>query len=349
MVRGETAFRNYVEETGQLPDSVVLGHMCYFTVTEEKDHPVSLKDVEKLFAQLALNPEFVPLPNRPADAFKKATKDAERPEVGRNYPLSGGRRMNLLVRDVKSDRDKIVRHIVREVVDSENVRLAYDKVGEAIFHHAPVDTKTGKRQSAGHRLQIVLDFDKVSQEESDLLESVRKRILESYNHDCAFLDGMKLRAMVRDYVLYLNAVQLKPSLYFVHKSRADELNRLAQLLDGLNNGSGMHLVPMVDVPAQREEVIAKFEEEARASVESLLRDIRDAMTRQANVTTETYRRMRERFDAVRNKATEYTRTLGLAQETTAVLLDLAVDRMDELRAAAVDNEAEAQMKKGRAA
>ena len=331
MVKSDTAFRKYVEDTGSLPDSVVLGQLSYFTITEEKEAPVAHADVEKLFAEFNLNPEFVPLPNRPADAYKKATKDAERPEVGRSYPLSGGRKMNLLVRDVATDKEKIVRHLIRELVDSENVRLAYDKVGEAIFYHAPVDTKSGKRRASGHRLRITIDFAKVSQEESDTLEGVRKRILDAYNHDCLYLDGMKLRAMVREYVLSLNAVQLKPSLYFVHKDRGDELRRLAELIDRLNNGSGMHLIPMVDLPEQRREVIEKFQEEASSSLQALLRDIEDAMTRQVKVTPETYRRFHGALPGDPGQGGGVHPQARLLPGDHVDLVEMVLDRMMELQ------------------
>lgn len=344
MVAGATAFRKYVEETGELPESVVLGHICYFTITEEGT-PVTHAQIDKLFAELGLNPKFIPHVNEASDAFKKATKDVEKPESGRNYLLAGGKKMKLLVRDVASDRTKIVRHIVREIVDSENVRLAYDTVGEAIFYHAEVDSKTGKRKPTGHRLRVTMHYDLIGEDERETMEGVRKRISAKYEHDCQFLDGMKLRDMVRDYIKYLNGVQLKPSVYFVHQSRHEELGNLSTLIDRLANGSGMHMLPMVDVPAQRAEVIAKFTAEAESNVQSLLRDIGDAMTRQTKVTADTYRRLKEKYDDIQSKALEYSRTLGLAQESTAVWLDLAIDRLLEVQTAAIDNEAEALAKK----
>lgn len=337
----EQALASYVQETGQLPDAVMLGFFTYFTISEDEDAPVEHSVLERAFDDLGLNPSFLPAPNRPVDAFKKATRDAEAKggtRGGEHLELADGRRMNLLVRDVANTKEKVVRHLVRELVDPAGVRLAYETVGEAVFYHAELVSTTGRRKPTGHLLRVSINYDELTEPEKPKMERVRERIIAGYEHDCRYIDGMKLRAMVRDYVLYLNAVQLKPGVYFVHKSRSEEMRKLIALCDLLKNGSSMVAHPMVDLPAMREEVLEKFEAEAETRVAALCDDIANAMSSQTRITTDTLERFRTRYRQLTAKATEYTSTLGLAQERTAIHLERAMTKLIALQDKLIEDE-----------
>jgi hypothetical protein len=331
----DLTFAEYVRETQTLPEEVTLGNLIWFTVSEEKSHPVSREQLEQDFATLGLNSDYLPFPNRPVDAFKKATTDAQRPERDDDYSLPDGKRFNILIRDVSSDKEKIVRHIILEVVDSGNVRLSHDKVGEAVFYHAPY-AQAGKRAPKGHRMLVRIDGKADLALGSKKLERIRERIQASYEHDCRYIDSQKLRAMVRDYLLHLNAVALKPSVYFVHKARTDEVARLATLVERFGNGSSVFFMPMPDLEKVRVEVIERFQTEAAQQVENLIKEIAEVRSSRKRITPEICARFQARWNDVAGKAKEHTRTLGLTQDRTASILELAMESLMELQEAASD-------------
>src|SRR4051794_17885907 len=63
-----TNLQEYVNEVGELPRDILLGHMVIFTV---RDGKYDLKNIAKLLDKHQLNPSFQPEENRPVDAFKK--------------------------------------------------------------------------------------------------------------------------------------------------------------------------------------------------------------------------------------------------------------------------------------
>jgi hypothetical protein len=81
-----------------------------------------------------LDAAFAPGPIRPSDVFEKITG---RSGIHATYPLgekptraqrqgAKAREATLMIRHVSRDKDKIARHLVREVRDEDATRLSYD-------------------------------------------------------------------------------------------------------------------------------------------------------------------------------------------------------------------------------
>lgn len=318
-----SSLKDYIEENGKLPDDCVLGYIAWFTVED------GMYDAEKMalaFDRLNLNAAYLPPPISPSDAFLKASTEIG----GLEYAVVGGNTARVLIRDVIKNRDEIVRHIVREVVDAKNVQLLYEEVGAIVFYRPA--TRGGVVDLSSARYRITLSQTLV-QEEKDIL---RDRIAEfeaSYMRYRDFHDGAKLRALVRAYLLYLNGIAMKPSVYFVHSTRGDELERLQQFVGELRSGgTNITMLPLADLPALRTEVVDAFQREAVKELQYLAEEIVSVRnTRKGPISTKKYAQLLDQYNKVMAKATEYTRTLAITQDSTAGAAETVADLLAGLQ------------------
>lgn len=323
MARKASALRDYLDSSGELPRDVLLGTIAMFTIT---DGEYSHDQVTTWFEELMLDPTFVPETNKAIDAYKKATSEADDFE----YALSDGNTAHVLVRDVSSDKEMIVRHLVREVRDNKRRRLAYAKIGEAVFYRPAV--RGGKTIPGTERFRLTIENATLQPGEREAMqEPLVARITRQYERYVDFMDGMKVRAMIRDYLKHLNSVTLKAGVYFVHVSRQDELDRLTTLVERLGGGCTMHQVPLVDLAEQRTRVITAYQDEAERSLQDIVTKIQHVRSTRKSITPDAYAKLKREYDAVVNRATEYTRTLGVSQDRTAGAAEVALDALVALQ------------------
>jgi len=313
--------RTYLDNNHELPADCVLGHICWFTVGD------AAYDAKKLvddFDRLNLNAHMLPVAIRPDDAFEKATKEIDRFK----YSVYGGNTAEILIREVNRDVRTITRHMIREVKDQSGRRLLYDKVGELVFYKG--QARGGVVDQASVRVSARLD-NSLSPSEHAVLTPVIDRFDEAYIRYRDFHDGQKIRGVLRSYLVYLNAVAMKPSVYFVHSSRADELARLKEFADGMGSCS-MMLLPQPDLPLLRQDIIDAFAEEAEKDLAAVVTEIAKLRaTRRGNIRPEAFAKVKGEYDRVMRKATEYSRTLQIGQDRTAGAAELAVDALMALQ------------------
>lgn len=321
MTAAKSDLRKYLDQAGELPRDVLLGHVVMFTIT---DGEYDREQVALWFDELNLNPAFVPSPNKAIDAFKKATSLVDDTE----YDVRGNT-AHVLVRDVASDTETMTRHFIREITDSRKKRLAYSKIGEATFYRAA--TRGGKVQPGTERLRLGFDADSLYKEETTNVQELRQRIDAAYDRHVKFMDGMKVRAMVRDYVLSLNAILLKQGVYFVHVNRLDELLRLQTLVQKLG-GCRLELMPLVDLKEQRDMVVEAFQTEAEASLTDVVKAITHIRETRKKVTPDAYAKVKREYDDVMLRAKEYGRTLKVNQDRTAGAAEFALEALAALQA-----------------
>ena len=318
-----SSLRDYIEENGKLPDDCVLGYIAWFTIED------GMYDAEKMalaFDRLNLNSAYLPPPISPSDAFLKASTEIG----GLEYAVVGGNTARVLVRDVVKGRSEIIRHIVREVVDAKNVQLLYEEVGEIVFYRPAV--RGGVAQPGSARYRVTLSQTLV-QEEKDILRARIADFESTYMRYRDFHDGAKLRALVRSYLLYLNGIAMKPSVYFVHSSRGDELERLQQFVAELRSGStNITMLPLADLPTLRTEVVDAFQREAVKELQYLAEEIVSVRsTRKGPISVKKYAQLRDDYNRVMAKATEYTRTLQITQDRTAGAAETVIDLLTALQ------------------
>lgn len=317
----KTEFRTYIDSNGSLPADCVLGNIVWFTV---EDANYDAERLVKDFDRLSLNPEMLPHRLNPADAFEKATKKVE----GFKYEVVGGNTAEILIREAGRDASTITRHMIREIKDSRGVRLLYEPVGEFVFYK-PVQrggvvdfTSARVRSSLGSSL---------SPSERDVLTPLVATFEAHYSSYRDFHDGQKIRGVLRNYLIYLNSVQLKPSVYFCHRTRSDELERLKEFADGLGTCSLM-LLPQADLPRLRQDIIDAFQVEAEKELTNVIADIAKLRaTRSKGIKFEAYQKIKADYDRVMRKASEYSRTLAIGQDKTAGAAELAIESLVALK------------------
>jgi hypothetical protein len=224
----------------------------------------------------------------------------------------------------------VERHIVRENVDAQGRSLSYDKIGEAIFYRAPRRTNGRQRGfvSSGERVRFNLISTQVHPDEAALLQQMVTEVQNRYHHYCVNLDGNAIRKIVRDYVIDLNAISVKPSggVYFVHKDKRDRLQAIQQFVQGLGTGSTFHTLPLVDTDEQRDMLSDAFQTEVESDVEELLRDIA-ALNEQftgKDIPSEKYDAVLERYTTLITRSEEYTTVLGASQARAATAIEMAL-------------------------
>ena len=318
--------RAYMDSTGGLPPGVLLGRITFYAIYDGIYDPAL---VAKWFEELDLNLDHVPRADSPVNAFKKATADLNE----HSYPMPGGlNEARILIRPVRGS-DEITRALVREIRDPANRKLSHDVIGHAVFYRASV--RGGAAVAGSERIRVTLNDVPDADERVDAM-AVKVAIEDGYVRLSSMMDGMKARQMVRDYLRYLNSLALKPGVYFVHATRADELARLGELVSRLGNGCSMSTLPLVDLREQRGMVVAAFQEETVKELEVVIRDI--AQLRQERldlkrkaVTGHAYARIKMDYDAIIRKAKEYTTMMNVSQDRTGAAADIALASLFELQ------------------
>lgn len=321
-------FRRHLDEAGALPPGCMLGYIVYSTVEEA---PYDAAVMENLFTKLGLNPQFLPGPINPADAFEKATTACS----GFKYDTSLGQ-AEILIREVVRDKNSVVRKLTREIKDAKGRRLDYTEVGEFVFYRPTAVNGSVDHRTATVRSSLALGV--VDAERAVLSELVRKFDTE-YHRYRDFHDGQRVRKIIRDYLLYLNAIQMKPSVYFVHNSRASELEGLQSFVNTLhiNGRTSMSLLPIPELAAMRQEVITAFEREAEEALLGVVAEIQKLRkTRKGPIKPEAYARVKEKYDDVINKAREHSRTLQVGQDRTGAAAEIALNALVALQSDVIE-------------
>lgn len=211
----------------------LLGRLCWYTV---HDKEVSINELKEHYSIVGLPAEFLPKPVRPIDAFRRATTELEATRIpcGNNYFL------NILIREVKTDPKVAIRHIVKEIVDSKNVRLQYSVTGEIVF-----ERETNKICTRAFTDDTIT---------KDLLIKAE----ELYNKYKENYDGSHIRRLVRDILYRLNPVIVRPSggVYFVPEEHAETLLKLKKLIQLL--GSEFFTIPLINDAETRDMILKKY-------------------------------------------------------------------------------------------
>lgn len=320
-----SSLNQYIQNNASLPPDCVLGHIAWFEVADGSYDGTKL---EMLFARHSLNPGFLPPEINPADAFEKATKQV----AGFKYPvlLPGGAQATaeIMVREAARTDSQIQRHLIREVRDDQARRLSYDKVGEFVFYKAKVGSN-GKVDRSSVAVRSTLESS-LSDGERQVLSGLTIEFDAAFDRFRHYHDGQKIRAVMRSYLLYLNAVLMKSSVYFVHSNRGDELLRL-QAAAAEMDGVSLTLWQIPDLEVHRREVVEAFQRESEKDLENVVKEIQKLRTERKTVSPGQYQRVKALYDDVLTRSGEYRRTLQISQDRTSAASEIALESLVELQ------------------
>jgi len=282
-----------------------LGHLTWYTIYDQT------LDRDTLLARLAdcgLD-AFAPAPIDPADAFRRATHQLERLRV----PQADGTAVNWLVREVRRTDTTIVRHLVRETVDAQRVRLDYRAVLGLVLE-----------RSTGAFVTTVLDAAARPEEQAaaDAARSAYDTLRHSYQ-------GRHLRELALRVLRTLNPVAVRPSggVYFVPAAGTATLRRLQAFLQTCPP-SQCWALPVADTGDARQVLSAALDDTVRDTGARVVQELAELLARRGRLT-----------DAERVHAADAFRRLHTLVQTYQALLD---DRL--LAAQTTLQAAEAQLR-----
>lgn len=330
----------------------VLGSILWFSISGSSDAGdegkrfvpvrVTRDQLEKWFDEFGLDKAFIPKPIRKVHAFRTACT-----ETKRTYKLPvEGESVELMIREVKFDAEVRVHHIMREHKDSRGERLSYTHAATLKFYRGSRGTKS---QSSEHYKATILRG--LSSLDVAQVDAMIHDFDDRYTDLAANLHGQVIRSMLRKYLESLNAIKVRKSggIYFIHTSKQETVDALAELVAKLGDGCSFFQTPLPDLPNSREMLTDAFQDEVEDDVRDLLGEIADyneKIDKRGETPSETkYAEFRTRYEQIMTRASEYSEVLGLQQERAAVALELALEQVDSLAGALLTSPAKKKARK----
>lgn len=316
-------YESYREAT---KDADLLGWIIWFTVSGADVPPDTLKS---WFAELSLDPAFLPNPINPLDSFRTATSPKR---VSTSYQVDRARTATLMIRDVPSKAGITTRHVIREVRDANKQKLAYGdaEVAQLVFYNRP---KTG-----GHMTRFTPNDAALTlrPDEPQLVRGFIREIERRYEHLNGHYQSQALRGVLRNYILSLNAVSVRRSggVYFALADRKPTLDKLADLTRRFGQGSLFHMLPLPATTDQHTMLTQAFAEEVSekcADLNAQVAQIRKSYLDKGRAVPHTkYAELIKAWKALADDAQEYTDVIGVAQAEAGISLEGALATITDL-------------------
>lgn len=320
-----TALDTYRQKVAELPEDAIIGQILWFTINAPR---VTIEEMRQWFVELGLDEDYLPNPIKPVDAFRSATGDAET-----RYTLDSNRDARLTIDEVTYDNEKVVQHIIRQTRNKREGRLDHEQVGEAIFYRQSKNAK--QKGKGGHRVRFSRKEHRTeTADELATLDAFINDVYQRFELFCQFPTANAVRATIRQYILDLNSIAVRPSggVYFVHKTRKSTVDALQTFVARLENKSTLHTLPLVDTDDQREMLADSFQDEIEKACNSLLAEVAELNAKygKGKLPPKKYAEANARYQELQDRAREYTDILGLGLDSAATALDTALDSVMSL-------------------
>ena len=298
-----SVFNEHREHVSSLDNQSFLGSIVWWGVSSTR---VSQSVVKNLLDEAGISV----LCRAPADVdvFRRAFTNG----VRRSHK-SGDITENLLVRNVKSTSERIVKRIVQELVDSNGETLAFNEL---------VDIRFSKNHP--ERVDIVeLEY---HQNATKLAYELRSE----YMNERGCLDAEGVRNIIRRTLSTCKATAVRESggVFFVMQEYADTLAALESLAAKIP-GCLVHSLPLIDDRKQRSMIQQAFKSEAAEELDRILTEI-DEVLAGGEVSERKFLGYQERVSALKAKAAEYSEILEEEVMMEGLRVDLLNDRVSKL-------------------
>lgn len=189
-----------------------MGLLVWYTVGSLE---ISRDSIAKLFDEIGIDRAYLPREISPRNAFRRAMKKFETTGV----PLENGYNVNYLPRLVKGGREKIIYHIVKEVVDPQNVRLSYEPIIEVSYND---------------RLSVT-GMMKLTVEEYNMEAEIAPAVSHCINH----YGSEAVRQIFRRITEKCCRVMLRESggVYFIPEAYGDEVTKMEKFAEKMEDFS----------------------------------------------------------------------------------------------------------------
>lgn len=298
---------------------MAIGSVCWFTISNVHITP---DDLGNLLDRVGLSRDHLPGELNELDAYKRATGAAKT-----EYSV-GLDTARVMIRAVDTEPHLVTRHIVRELVDPSGKRLSYETIGQALFHR-PGDKEGG---SSGH---MQVDINENGQgEEAAALALFGQQIESTYELARTHYGPSAIRSLVRNLVLGMNAICIRPSggVYFVNRDHSAELKAVKALVKALPGNTMLHTLPLVDSAEQRGMLAQAFSEEVETEVSDLLEEISKVSEKYdgEEIPSRTFTVLTDRLADALDRAAEHDRTLALVNERSTAALQMVQESLTAL-------------------
>ena len=277
-----------VRTTKDIPAEELLGYLTFINIEDVRIHK---DDLGQLFDDNKITRTFLPHEIKAHDAFRRATSKASATiEIDNNGAKQTAR---LLVREVKTDNKQVIRHLVREIVDSKNEVLDYATVGKMVFD----------RQN-----QLM----NVSWDSEYLSEYAYNNHLNDIN--ALFIDWTQfhtrdtVRSIVTKIVGSMNPVSVQRGgrATFIPKYSKELLLNLKEMVSKLpGNTSSIEILPLIDAEDVREMVARRAEEAMAADVQDVLDSFTGLLSTNQQITPDQMKRYTAKFIQVQDRVKQY--------------------------------------------
>lgn len=283
-----------------------LGFLTWFSIA---DCRITRPQLSGAFAAADIDEEMMPKEISPRDAFRRATKAGET----KREDLGSGQYLNILVRDVKSDQDQIVKQLVREVVDAKNIRLEYLPVCDLVYKNE--DLHVIPREIMNHHEQ-----------------TARMNIEEAFETEKGHYNGRTIRDIVQDILRGCSPVAVRPSggVYFVPEKHGDALKALQTFVREIDSykvtdrRSSLYMVPVVDAEEQRQMLQESLEDQVKNETETIVEEMTKMLKSGQKITQSAAQKYVERAKGLRNLVKEYSTVLEDQKLAAKINYELAI-------------------------
>ena len=299
-----------VKTNAQLDPSILLGHLEFHHIPDLKIHK---DDLTKLFQMYNLPLSYMPNEIRPHDAYRRATATAAQTlEITYDGKIKSAK---LLVREVFCDNKRVMRHLVREVIDQAQEKPMYITVGRLKFDRNSND--------------MDVDWDANYIDEADykgVVEAVKTLFTEWTQYHTKDTIRNIVTRMIKD----TNPVSImsRGKAVFIPKSAIDRLTDIKSMIESLHPWAieppAMDLLPMIDTIDQRQFVQNRLQSDVVHEANSLMADFADLLAKNGAVKLKTVQNYTTQVMDLRQKVEDYEVLLGATMTTLNQQLQAAL-------------------------
>lgn len=319
-------------------DLAHLGSLLWYSIAEIH---ITREDLAEAVEEAGIDERFVPSRISLRDAFRRASSAAER-AFAKKVPVgdsSTSRHANILLREVKDAGGSLVRQVVREEVDAQNVRLSYEPVAQIELSGGAVD---GDPISA----ELLVGVTRLSPTLLPQEEDVVRRVVEGAEFERTHYDARAVRRLVSNVLREAYPVPLKNSggLYFVSRNHPEILRSVVRLVEelkqksengpvhpaargatgGTRRGSSVMSVPLVDKAEYREVLAENLDEQIEREARSLIHEMGRVIQGGKKITRRRQAEFVSRVNELKGAVTEYQELLETEISSARSNLDLAM-------------------------
>lgn len=303
----------------------ILGVLAIYNVASVDQ--ITTDDLRNWLAELELNEDYCPGPVRPIDAYEKATSQAKT-----SYPLGQkkrnhgqvGQTVTLMMRPVVRDETRIMRHLVRELVDHGNEELSYEvEVARCEFRRT---VGHGADPGDGEMTVELVNTDGLGTDEHQVLDNLVAQVTDEFENRRHYVSADRFRKLLRDYIeTELSAVRIHNGVYFVHASHLAALTNLRELTSRC--GAELTRVPLPNTTESRDMVEGAFDAKITGDIKSLSRDL---AREQSDPKAYRVRQLHKRFSSIKTTVEGHQQQMDSARTELADHLALIEQQMTGL-------------------